>query len=506
VLAGPIPRLTAVAEKVTAGDLTAQATVEARDEVGALAGTFNTMVAQLRQTLAGLERRVVERTHELERRATQIATAAEVARSATTALDPEQLIARVVELVQERFGYYYVGLFLVDAENRFAVLRAGSGEAGRIMKERGHRLEVGGQSMVGWVCANGQARIALDVGEERVRFDNPLLPNTRSEMALPLRAGGRVVGALDAQSVHALAFDESDIAALQVMADQIGVALANARQFQQTQSALKELDEANRLLVRQGWQEFLTAAGGERRAEFSPGGVRTVDTSGYILRVPLELRGQTLGMLLMERGEGGRPWTDDEAEAVRAIVQQSTLALDGARLLEETQQRAQREQLSAQITARMRAAPDVAGILRTSVREVRRALGATHGVIRLEKPLASREGAAQALTTPSVPIRLRGQVMGAIDLGETVDEHQWTEEDVTLVNTIADQVAIALENARLLSDAQRRAARERLISEITARIRSSATIEGVLNAAVREIGQATGAQYAAIDLELPEVG
>jgi len=121
-----------------------------------------------------------------------------------------------------------------------------------------------------------------------MRFDNPLLPSTRSEMALPLRAAGHIVGALDVQSMQAAAFDESDVTALQGMADQIGIALANARQFQQTQSALNELDEANRLLVRQGWQEFLTAAGGERRAEFSRqgGDVQTVDTSGYILRVP----------------------------------------------------------------------------------------------------------------------------------------------------------------------------------------------------------------------------
>ncbi len=384
VLANPIARLTAVAAKVAQGDLTAQATVETRDEVGALAGAFNTMVAQLRQTLAGLEWRVAERTRELERRATQIATAAQVARVATTALDPEQLTAQVVELVRTRFDYYYVGLFLVDADSRYAVLRAGSDEAGRIMKERGHRLEIGGQSMVGWACANGQARIALDVGDEPMRFDNPLLPDTRSEMALPLRAGGRVVGVLDVQSTRAAAFDQSDIAALQGMADQVGVALENARLFQQSQRVVKELDEANRLLVGQGWQDYLTSVGGERHVEFSAEGARTIETSGYTLHIPVELRGQPIGTLVMERGEGALPWTDGEAEAIRAIVQQAALALDGARLFEETQRRAARERLINEITSRIRGSVTMEGVLNSAVREISQVTGADFATIELE--------------------------------------------------------------------------------------------------------------------------
>lgn len=336
-------------------------------------------------------------------------------------------------------------------------------------------------------------------GGEPVRFDNPLLPETRSEMALPLRAAGRTIGALDVQSTQASAFDQSDVAALQGMADQIAVALGNARLFQQTQRALQELDEANRLLVRQGWQEYLTAGEGERQAEFSSVGVRTMETSGSILRIPVELRGQSIGTLVMERGEEGLFWTDDEAQAIRAIVQQAALALDSARLLEGTQQRAQREQLSAQITTKMRAAPDVPSILRTSLHEVRRALGATHGVIRLEKPVAPREEKAEALTTPVVPIQLRGQRIGAIDLSETLSEHQWTEDDVTLVTTIADQVAIALENARLFNETQRTLEETRALYQTSRQITTAGEMNQVLSAVLDNLAR-TGIHAAAVAL------
>jgi putative methionine-R-sulfoxide reductase with GAF domain len=228
LLAGPIIRLTAVAASVTAGDLTAQARVESSDEIGTLATTFNSMTKQLRELISGLEQRVAERTRGLQ-------AAAEVSRATTSVLDPNELLRQTVDLVRERFDLYYVGLFLLDEERRFAVLHAGTGEAGQKMLARGHRLKVGGISMVGWCTANAQARIALDVGEEAVRFDNPLLPDTHSEMALPLISRGQVIGALDVQSTKEAAFDEADIAVMQTMADQLANAIENARLFEETQ-------------------------------------------------------------------------------------------------------------------------------------------------------------------------------------------------------------------------------------------------------------------------------
>ncbi len=182
----------------------------------------------------------------LERRSTQLQTAAEVSKSASTILDPEELMSHAVNLIKERFGFYYVGIFLVDESGKYAVLRAGTGEAGRKMIEQGHRLTVGGESMIGWSVANAKARIALDVGQEAIRFDNPLLPQTRSEMALPLISRGRCIGGLTVQSTREAAFSESDIAVLQTMADQLAIAIDNARLYEaaRREIARRKLAEA----------------------------------------------------------------------------------------------------------------------------------------------------------------------------------------------------------------------------------------------------------------------
>jgi GAF domain-containing protein/HAMP domain-containing protein len=385
LLASPITRLTTVAEQVAAGDLTAQAEVKSQDEIGTLAQAFNSMTVQLHSMIISLEQRVADRTRELERRATQIATAAQVARVATSVLDPDQLIAQAVDLIQERFDYYYVGLFLLDANDRFAVLRAGTGEAGRAMKENNHRLEVGGASMVGWACANKRARIAMDVSDEPVHFANPLLPDTHSEMAVPLRVGERVLGALDVQSTQMAAFDENDTITLQGLADQFAVALENARLFQQTQQALKELDKTSRLLTGQGWQDYTAASQEARSAEFRSTGSPPTPTSDstLVLRIPLELRDLPIGTLEMERGEGDQPWSNEEAETIRAIAQQAALAVDNARLFEEAQGRAARERVLRKISDRMQRAADMEALMRITAEELNKALGASRAYVRL---------------------------------------------------------------------------------------------------------------------------
>ncbi len=181
-LAAPLLALTATASRIAEGEIGIQAAIAGPAEVTSLARAFNNMTAQLRELIGSLEQRVADRTRNLQ-------TAAEVARVATALLDPDELLRETANLVRERFDLYYVGLFLLDPEGRFAVLRAGTGEAGERLLAQGHRLEVGGSSMVGQCVATGRARIALDVGAEAVRFDNPLLPETRSEMALPPVAG-----------------------------------------------------------------------------------------------------------------------------------------------------------------------------------------------------------------------------------------------------------------------------------------------------------------------------
>ena len=169
----------------------------------------------------------------VQRRNMQLLASSEVARVATQIHEVQELLIRCVDLIRTHFGFYYAAIFLTDETGEWAVLRAATGEAGHKLLDSQHRLGVGSQSMVGWVTANNAARIALDVGQEAVRFDNPLLPKTSSEMALPLRVRGEVIGALDVQSTSLNAFTDEDVQTIQMMADQVAIAIDNAHLFAQ---------------------------------------------------------------------------------------------------------------------------------------------------------------------------------------------------------------------------------------------------------------------------------
>jgi len=187
---------------------------------------------------------------EMTKRAIQLETAAEVARAASSILDLNTLLPAVVELIRSHFDYYYVGIFLIDDVYEWAILSAATGEAGRQMLKSGHRLKIEDSSMIGWCIHNRQARIALDVGEDAVRFKNPRLPLTRSEIALPLITHGRAIGAMTIQSATSAAFSQADITALQAMADQMANAIENARLFTERVILTDELGTRNAELER----------------------------------------------------------------------------------------------------------------------------------------------------------------------------------------------------------------------------------------------------------------
>ncbi len=220
-------------------------------ETGPRDGTiYEALRGQISSALKG-----AQLARQAERRALQLQTASEVSSVTSSILDPDELIQQTVDLIHERFGLYYVGLFLVDQTgawtgepDKWAVLRAGTGEAGRQMMERGHKLEIGGDSMIGWCVANKQARIALDMGKDAVRFGNLLLPQTRSEMALPLTSRGHVIGAVTIQSTQPAAFTQEDITALQTMADQLANAIDNAHLFDEHRRTVEALAQEQYLM------------------------------------------------------------------------------------------------------------------------------------------------------------------------------------------------------------------------------------------------------------------
>ena len=253
-IAIPLTRLRAGVEDIRQGRLDRAVTIDARDEFGELADALNTMTAEVSRArqqqedyARTLEQQVADRTREVERRANQVSTGAEIGRAITSLLNIDQLIVRIVDLIRERYGFYHVALFLLDAEHRLAVLQYGTAEAGRVLKARDHQLLVGGRSMVGWVCAHRAARVARDVQQDEMHHVNPLLPETRAELALPLQLGDRFLGVLDLQSAQLNAFDGDEVTALQALADQVAIALENARLYGELHSNYERLQALEQL-------------------------------------------------------------------------------------------------------------------------------------------------------------------------------------------------------------------------------------------------------------------
>ena len=401
----PLTRMAATASQVAAGELEHTVCIKREDEIGVLARTFNSMTAQLRDLIGNLEAQVAQRTQELEQRSNYLAASADVARAASSILDSARLTRQVVELIKERFSLYYVGLFLLDEAGEWAVLRAGTGEAGEAMLRRGHKIKVG-EGMIGWSIAHAQSRIALDVGEDAVRLATNELPNTRSEAALPLRARGQIIGALTVQSDQPGAFDENSIAVLQTMADQVAIALENARLFTQNQAALETTQRAYGELSRRGWVELLRTQPdiGYRsskmgiaptteswRADMEQAvqtgsvvqGNGTGDTNRYPLIVPIKVGNTVIGILDTYKPIADGPWNEEEIAILEALADQLGLALEGARLYRDAQQRASREQLTREIADKMRQATSVEEIIQTTVDELFHTLGTSRAFVKL---------------------------------------------------------------------------------------------------------------------------
>lgn len=240
VLTAPIVRLTKVAEQVAKGELAARAQVETTDEIGTLAATFNTMTDELSSTLMGLEKRVAERTRGIE-------LSADISRRLSIILDPAQLVAEVVELLQFAFNYYHAQIYLFDEERENLIMVGGTGEAGKIMLERGHKL-ARGQGLVGRACDTGTVILVPDTRHDPQWLPNPLLPETNAEIAVPIILGDQVLGALDVQhdQVEGLGQQDSDL--LSAVANQVAIALRNARQFAETQQNIAHQTRVNTII------------------------------------------------------------------------------------------------------------------------------------------------------------------------------------------------------------------------------------------------------------------
>ena len=325
------------------------------------------------------------RNQKLERRSTQIRSAAEISRSISAVLDPKALLQQVVDTIQARFDLYYVGIFLIDQDGQYAVLKAGTGIPGQTMLAQEHKLLVGGASMIGWAVLHRSARIALDVGEEAVRFENPQLSQTRSEIALPLISSDQVIGALSIQSDQKAAFDEGDIAILQGIADSIATALENAQLFQRLQASLAEVEALHRQYLVKAWNNLPQKSDEtDLAAEAYTKKIIDGDVSAQrmALELPLQIRNQTIGQLELDIDKN--KWTAEDEAFVNAVLTQATLALENARLLEETRYQAEREKVIRTISSNVWGTTDIEDIMKTAVREISRAMDASQAIIQLD--------------------------------------------------------------------------------------------------------------------------
>ncbi len=415
ILAAPLVSLTRVAEEISAGNITARAVVTTEDEIGALANSFNRMTDEINQTLGSLEERVAERTADLEiasqqseKRASELTAIGEISKVVSGEQKLETLLPLIARLVSERFNFYHTGIFLLDDTGQFAVLQAASSEGGKRMLEQGYQLGVGESGIVGHVAKFGTARIDLDVGQDAVFFNNPELPNTRSEMGLPLNARGKTLGVLDVQSDKAGAFTEIDANTLSILADQIAIVIENARLFQQTQQALSEFQALYRQNIKEGWSAFSreesligyqqTMSGGKRLTQpVETDEIRDTINRGSILVaqpeaenadsfmvVPVKLRGQTIGTLKIQAPTKNRTWTQDEINLAGAVSERLSLALENARLIQESQKQVIKEQTISEVTSKIGASIDLKNVLQTAVEELGRALPGSDVLIRFD--------------------------------------------------------------------------------------------------------------------------
>jgi GAF domain-containing protein/HAMP domain-containing protein len=396
----PILRLAVTAQALADGDLGSRSNVERRDEVGKLAGAFNTMADQLQGVIGNLEQRVAERTDALERQTLRLRTAAEVARDAASAPSLEDLLDQAARLIMDRFGFYHTGIFLVDEKHEFAVLRASPSAAGKTMLANQHRLRIGEQGIVGMVAATGEPRIALDTGVDPVYFSNPFLPNTHSEMALPLKTAEGTLGVIDIQSDQPEAFTQDDIAIVRVMADQLAIAIQRTELLQQVQVQLQQLEERQQQFTKASWRGF-TQTGmpnigyrfdNVRLEPIKQPDIQAVKSAGAgsasgkatdsrYLEIPVRLRGETIGMVKLRFQSGQAP--DVTAAVANQIADRLATALENARLLEESQRRAKKERAIGEITSKISASVNMRNVLQTAVEELGRALPGSDVVIQL---------------------------------------------------------------------------------------------------------------------------
>jgi GAF domain-containing protein/HAMP domain-containing protein len=334
IITKPIQRLTHTASKIQDGDLSTRAVVNSKDEVGVLASTFNQMTDQLQETISSLEQRVTDRTRDLQ-------IAAEISSKLSQVREIDLLLADAVDLINHSYNLYYVQIYLVNELDNTLELKAGSGEVGSILLKQGHRLSVNETSINGSAASQKKGIVVIDTIESASFRANPLLPDTRSEMAVPLLVGERVLGVLDMQSNQPGLLNEQNLPVFTTLAGQLGAAISNSELYQEAQSAREQLEAQARQLTRQGWIEFLNAVDRQEYIEYTYNDQKAStqveqhsNTNNY--SIPLKVVDQEIGSITLSR-DHTQNWTDEEQWVITTVAEQVSRRVEALRLLAQAE-------------------------------------------------------------------------------------------------------------------------------------------------------------------------
>ena len=409
---------------------------------------FNEEDLKFFNAIAGQVAGVVNSTHLLEEsqhRTIQLETAAEIARDISSSLNLDELLVKAVNFIRERFDFYHASVFMHDLQGEFAVIREATGEAGVQMKRTGYKVGIGSKSIVGFVSSRGEQLIVDNTAKDAAYYANPLFPNTRSEAAFPLKVGDRILGEIDVQSIHPYAFTEDKIRSFQILADQMAIAMVNTELFSETQEHLSQ----HRLLHH----------------------ITTTAASGTTLEEALE-------------------------SAVNGL--QVTLGGDRATILLTN-----REKNSLEVKASTGYAEDIAKV------EIPIGSGITGWVAAHKRPLRVKNVSedpryilvsSNTRSELAIPLVFRNELLGVLNVeSELIDAY--TENDEEMLGTLGGSLAAIIANARLLEQIRVQAERDRLIYEVTSKIRRSTDIQLIMAATTSELTRLTGARYAKIQIK-----